>query len=373
MSIGRFIADRLEFKSRLALVSTFLSAFVIVLSISILQGFKRELYSSISSLCSEIRLQDGQGRMNTAAQEWKGLDRDKRIASVYPAVYQSSIIKKNGVLQGVLFRNSDKLTSPLGVIIPMSLAKKLDVSQGDTLLSYFIADKVKARNFIVQDIIPDPALLDRNSVVVYASTSDLQRLKGYSADEADCLEIRLTPQNQGRRAIDDITAELAYKTGLQALSSTKSYPAIYDWLQILDTNVLVIMTLMCIVAGFNMISAFLITVIRNTSTIGTLKTLGMTGRQISRAFVLSAARTSLKGLFIGDAAALLFCLVQSHTHLLKLDAENYFVSYVPIYADIPLIVLANAAALVIIMAFVSIPTGKISRIDPAQSTKGETL
>lgn len=373
MSTGKFIADRLEFRSRLALVVTFLSAFVIVLSISVLQGFKKELYSSISSLCSEIRLQDAQGKINTTSPEWKDLGQDKRIASVYPAIYQSSIIKKNGVLQGVLFRNSDKVASSLGVIIPSSIARKLNVNQGDTLLSYFIADKVKARNFIVQEIIPDPALLDKNSVVVYASTSDLQRLKGYSPDEADCLEIRLTPQNQVRGAIEKIAAELAYKTGHYALSSTKSYPTIYDWLQILDANVLVIITLMCVVAGFNMISAFLITVIRNTSTIGTLKTLGMTGRQISRSFVLSAARTTLKGLVLGDAAALLLCLIQSRTHLLKLDPENYFVSYVPINVDIPLIILANAVALAIIMAFVNIPTRKISRIDPAQSTKGETL
>ncbi len=373
MSAGKFIAGRLEFKSRLAWGVTAVSAFIIVLSVSILWGFKKELYSSISAVCSEVRLFSSEGTVDTSDPVWEELKKDRRISSVTPAVCQPSIIKRGGTLQGVLFHNSDAITSRLGAVIPESLARSLDVERGDTLLSYFIADKVKARNFTVEDIIPDPALLDKNTLIAYASTSDLQRVKGYAADRADCMEVRLKPHLRGRESINATSPELAWTTGYYAEPSTRSYPLIYDWIQVLDTNVLVIMTLMCIVAAFNMISAFLIMVIRSTSTIGTLKTLGMTSREISSAFVRTAAWSTVKGLALGDAAALAICLLQDRTHLIGLNPESYFVSYVPVHVNIPVILLANLAAFAVIIAFVSIPTRKIAQIDPAQSTKGETL
>ncbi len=373
MSVSGFITERLKLKSRLALSVTAISALIITLSICILQGFKEELYSGISSVCSEIRIFSSDGKIDVNSTERQVLESDKRIESVNAALYQPSIIKKDGTLQGVLFHNSDKVQSKLGIIIPESLSKTLSVNKGDTLLAYFVTDRVKARKLIVEDICKDPALLDKNTVIAFAGTADLQRIKGYGSDEADCLEVRLAPRYRSKGQIERIFPEIAYRTDHICEPSTRSYPLIYDWLQILDTNVLVIMTLMCIVAAFNMISAFLITVIRNTPTIGTLKTLGMTGREISRTFVRMAAETVLKGLAVGNALALALCLLQDKTHLLKLDPENYFVSYVPVHVDIPLILAANLAAFAVIMAAVSIPTRKIAQIDPAQSTKGETL
>ncbi len=373
MGEGKFITERLKMKSHLALSVTAISALIITLSICILQGFKTELYSGISSICSEIRIFSADGKIRTNIPERQSLEADKRIESVDAAVYQPSIIKKDATLQGVLFHNSDKIQSRLGIIIPESLSKTLNVNKGDTLLSYFITDRVKARKFIVEDICKDPALLDKNTVIAFAGTEDLQRIKGYQSDEADCLEVRLAPGYRSKRQIERLYPEIAYRTDYLCEPSTRNYHLIYDWLQILDTNVLVIMTLMCIVAAFNMISAFLIMVIRSTSTIGTLKTLGMTSGAVSKTFVRMAAETVLKGLIAGNALALVVCLIQDRTHLLRLDPQNYFVSYVPIHVDIPLILTANLIAFAVIMLAVSIPTRKIAQIDPAQSTNGQTL
>ena len=162
--------------------------------------------------------------------------------------------------------------------------------------------------------------------------------------------------------------------GIDRLISTSvmsRYPQIFDWLDLIDFNVLFILILMTIVAGFNMISGLLIMLFRNISTIGTLKSLGMTDRSIAKVFLKVASVIVLKGMAIGNAAALLLCALQSSTHLLRLNPENYFVSFVPVHVNIPMVVFADVISFVVIMLLLLIPCVFISRVDPAQTVRAQ--
>ena len=156
---------------------------------------------------------------------------------------------------------------------------------------------------------------------------------------------------------------------LMAVSSQRRYPQLFDWLNLLDFNVLFILLLMTAVAGFNMISGLLIMLFRNIPTIGTLKTLGMGDRGISKVFLRVASGVVLKGMLAGNALALLFCWIQDKTHLIKLDPRNYFVSSVPVHVDIPAVLAADIGAYVAIMLLLLIPTLFIARVDPAETVK----
>ena len=127
--------------------------------------------------------------------------------------------------------------------------------------------------------------------------------------------------------------------------------------------------LMTLVAGFNMISGLLIMLFENISTIGLLKSLGMTDRSIAKVFLASAASLVGKGMLIGNAAALLFCMIQGTTHLLRLDPENYYVSFVPVHVDFGMILLADVAAFAAIMILLLIPCLFISKVDPARTVR----
>ena len=109
--------------------------------------------------------------------------------------------------------------------------------------------------------------------------------------------------------------------------------------------------------------------VENISTIGLLKALGMTDRAISKVFLSSAAVLVLKGMAIGNALAFVFCLLQGTTHVLRLNPENYFVSFVPVHLDIPQLLLAQVAAFVAIMLLLLIPTLFISKVDPAETVR----
>ena len=126
---------------------------------------------------------------------------------------------------------------------------------------------------------------------------------------------------------------------------------------------------MIIVAGFNMISGLLIMLFENISTIGLLKAIGMTDRAISKVFLSSAAVLVAKGMVAGNLLAVLFCIVQGTTHLLKLDPENYFVSYVPVHLDFLPVLIADIVAFAAILLLLLIPTLFISKVDPAETVR----
>jgi lipoprotein-releasing system permease protein len=95
----------------------------------------------------------------------------------------------------------------------------------------------------------------------------------------------------------------------------------------------------------------------------------MTDMSISKVFLSSSAVLVLKGMAVGNAAGMLFCLVQGTTHLLRLDPENYFVSYVPVHLDLSAILAADAAAFAVIMLLLMIPSLFISKVDPAKTVR----
>jgi lipoprotein-releasing system permease protein len=154
-------------------------------------------------------------------------------------------------------------------------------------------------------------------------------------------------------------------------SSRQSYPQVFDWLDLLDYNVIIILILMTVVAGFNMVSGLLIMLLRNISTVGTLKTLGMDNRAIGRLFVRIGAKAVLKGMLIGNVAALLFCLLQGTLHLIPLDPANYFVSWVPVRVNLLWILGADAIAFAGILLLLWLPSRVVARIDPAQTVKAD--
>ena len=156
-----------------------------------------------------------------------------------------------------------------------------------------------------------------------------------------------------------------------ATSVMRLYPQIFDWLTLIDFNVVFILLLMTVVAGFNMISGLLIMLFRHISTIGTLKSMGMTDRSIAKVFLRVAARTVLTGMAWGNGLALLFCAVQGTTHLLKLNPVNYFISFVPVHVNLPRILVADVLSFAVILLLLLIPCLFISKVDPARTVRAQ--
>lgn len=385
MKVERFIAGRLRFEGKIAAITIAISFLVMIVAVSVSSGFRTEIRHGVADIAGDVRItsvdmnflsEDGQMREDAS---WRGaLDSIGGIRDVSSVIYRAGIIKNGENIHGVLFKGVETGDSTaLRVRIPSRLAEILSLSEGDAMLAYFVGEKVKARKFTVGEIYDGVLDID-DALIVYASIEDLRRLNGWEEGEVSALEISLDDRFETPSAIETKSAEIGMVTLLSAeagdtrvlaSSVVQRYPELFDWLNLIDFNVVFILILMTVVAGFNMISGLLILLFRHISTIGVLKAMGMTDRHISSVFLRVASTLVLKGMLVGNAIAIAICLIQNGTHLLKLNPENYFVSFVPMHIDMPMILIADAVSYIMIMCLLLLPCMFISRVDPAKTVQ----
>ena len=374
------------------MTSIAISFLVMIIAVAVSSGFRNEIRGGISSVSGDIQLQPlNMNLLDSASPVEKGasyiphIRQMEGVSEVIPVIYRAGIVKNGTDIHGILvkglpdgflpFENSDSVQ--LAVAIPSRLAEQAGIGEGDRMLTYFVGDKVRARQFNVVSVY-DAMVETEAGLIVYASLADLQRLNGWNEGQVSSIEIMLDEDSREEDRISELTEEAGYlayaytaedETTVVASSSVSRYPQIFDWLNLLDFNVLFILLLMTVVAGFNMISGLLIMLFENISTIGLLKTLGMTDRSIAKVFLSSSAVLMIKGMAIGNALAIIFCVVQSSTHILKLNPENYFVSFVPVHLDLRLILTADMVSFAVIMLLLLIPCLFISKVDPADTVR----
>ena len=376
------------------MASIAISFLIMIIAVSVSSGFRNEIRDGISKLTGDVQLLPVD--MNYISEEFPisskpsylpSIESMPEVKSIAPAVYRAGIIKKGENIHGVLFKGVQRDstaktaadTSRLGVLIPQRLSDLLGLKVGDKMLTYFVGETVKVRNFNVTGIYK--GIVDgTDNMMVMADIADMQRLNGWSKDEVSTLELSLKPSFRNSpemQRVSDEVGQIALEKAsddddtLVASSVLSRYPQMFDWLNLIDFNVLFILILMTVVAGFNMISGLLIMLFRNISTIGTLKSLGMTDRSIAKVFLRVASVIVLKGMAIGNVLALMFCAIQKWTHLIKLNPENYFVSFVPVHVNIPVILVSDVASFLVIMLLLLIPCLFISKVDPAQTVRAQ--
>ena len=382
MNTSLFISRRLRFKGGLAMACIAISYLVMIIAVSVSSGFRKEIRNGLSVLSGDVRLTppnlnilDRSRPIEKNPSYLPYVMEVEGVESVVPTVYMAGIIKQGSDIYGVLFKGTSNGTS--GVSIPRSLAKKAGIEAGGSVTAYFVGEKVNARKFDVASVYDSMVEAD-DKLIIYADMADLQRLSGWTEDQVSVMEILLADSHKDETSISAAAQEIGFivnayskdsESPVIATSSVSAYPQLFDWLALIDFNVLFILALMTIVAGFNMISGLLIMLFENISTIGILKALGMTDRSISKVFLSSASVLVLKGMLIGNVLAFIFCVLQDKTHLLKLDPANYFVSFVPVKTDVGAVLLADIGSFVVIMLFMLIPTLFISKVDPAQTVR----
>ena len=386
MDASLFISRRLRFKGGVVMACIAVSYLVMIIAVAVSSGFRTEIRNGLSQISGDIQLTppnlnvlDSSHPIRWNAPYLPLIEDVEGIQSIEPVIYRAGIVRQDGNIHGVIFKGCESLkdSSTMSVSIPMRLSEISGLKVGDRMTAYFIGEKVSVRQFDVSDVHNSLVEAD-DRLLVYADIDDLRRLDGWDSDQISAAEIILEDSHKSEGDISRITQEVGSIVNICssdsdepviAVSSVSKYPQLFDWLDLIDFNVMFILILMTIVAGFNMISGLLIMLFENVSTIGLLKSLGMTDRSISKVFLSSAATLVVKGMALGNALAFLFCIIQGRTHVLKLNPENYFVSFVPVSMDPVYVILADILSFIVIMLLLLIPTLFISRVDPAQTVR----
>lgn len=371
-----FIASRLRYKKRIITISIAISYIVMIVAMAVSSGFRTEVRNALSQMGGDIQLApvelnllDDVRPMDANPSYLPLLQKVQGVESVNPAIYRAGIVKVGDNIHGVVVKGEERSDSTtLSVSIPRRLSEIGGLQVGDKMLTYFVGEKVRARSFTVESIY-DPIIETDDKLVVYADIKDMQRLNGWNGNQVSMLEIRMKPEFRDEFQIEAAAYEIGLIAETRASSTPSRYPQLFDWLNLLDFNVLFVLVLMMIVAGVNMISGLLITLFENISTIGVFKAMGMKNKEISKVFLASSSVAVLKGMILGNAIACLLCIIQDKSHFLKLDPKNYFVSFVPVDLDFMSVFTLDVVSFVVIMLLLMIPCAFISTIDPAETVK----
>ena len=387
MDASLYIGRRLRFKGKIVMACVAVSFLIMIIAVSVSSGFRHEIRKGISSIAGDVQLtrpdmnymEEG-SPVSSMPSYLSMIEELPCTEAVIPAVYRAGIVKNGEDIYGVVVKGrpgrvSDSLA--LAVSVPDSFAEKAGITAGDRILTYFVGEKIQVRQFNVAEIYESGVDPD-GKFIIYADIEDMRRLNGWTADQASLLEVVLKPDFKTEKGMKEAASQIGFIMNayelegddtMIAASAVSKYPQLFGWLSLIDFNVFFVLLLMTIVAGFNMVSGLLIMLFENISTIGLLKSLGMTDMSISKVFLSSSAVLVLKGMAAGNAIAVLFCIIQDTTHLLRLDPENYFVSFVPVHLDLGAVLIADAAAFIVIMLLLLIPSLFISKVDPAQTVR----
>lgn len=380
-------------------ISVAVSVLVMVLSVAVSDGFKSEIKEKAAGFSGEIMLHSPGVEITTnqypvtSQLSFMGeIREDNRVASVHPYAYRSAIVKSGDEIQGVLIKGVDSefnwsffnsvlhegrvpnLSDTLStgeIMISLRLASMLGYSVGDFVTLYFIDNTVRVRRFVLTGIY-NAQLEDIDKTLVITSLSQIQSINGWRSDEVSGIELKLkkgADLTKVTREVERIIENSDEDESIYVTRVDDLFPHLFDWLRLLDFNVLVIMVLMLSVAGFNMISGLLILLFEKISMIGLLKSLGMRDSEIHKIFLIRALYLVFTGMAAGNLIALFLAHIQMRYRVIPLDPLNYFVDHVPIYINGSKIVLLNIGAVVIITLLLMIPSLFISKVSPEKTLR----
>ena len=267
-------------------------------------------------------------------------------------------------------------TSTNRILLSRIMADKLKLKAGDRIYAYFIDDGgVRTRRFTIAGIY-QTNMTRFDELICYTDLYTACKLNGWFEGQCSGAELQVNDfdhlDDAYARIIDNVNrTQDRYNSTFSSQTIYDAYPQIFNWLELLDINVWIILGLMICLAGITMISGLLIIILERTSMIGVLKALGARNRTIRHTFLWFSAFIISQGLLIGDIIGIGLVVLQQHTGLVTLDPQTYYVSEAPMELNIPLVVGLNIATLLVSISVLIIPSFFISHIHPAKSMRYE--
>lgn len=414
MNLELFIAKKIHFSKegdkqvtppavRIAMIGIALGLAVMILSVAIVIGFKKEVRNKVIGFGSHIQITNFDNNSSYETHPIAVSDSLYRVLASMPGIRhvepfatKPGILKTDEDFQGIVLKGVDENfdwsffssnlkegdtfavtpdKSTTDVLISRYLADLLKLKVGDSFLTYFVQEEVRARKFHIAGIY-ETGFVDYDKLFVIADIKQIQKLNGWEKDQVSGLELLVDDYGK----LDEITENVDTALGETEDRSGNSFytrsvkdlnPMIFNWLDVLDMNVVIILVLMLAVAGFTMISGLLIIILERTNMIGILKALGENNTRIRKIFLYISFFLIGKGMLYGNAIGILLCLIQAYFRLLKLDPSVYYLDAVPVDLSIGSLLLLNAGTLLAAMLMMLGPSYLITKISPAKTIRFE--
>ena len=388
---------------RVALAAIAVGMAVMVTAIFVVIGFKHEVRQKVAGFGSHLQIvnfdSNNTHNLSPVIVSDSLLDVINHIEGVRfaePFVTKPGIIKTSDTFQAIVLKGhplpstgnrrfwdffaenivkGSLPASPQEVILSASNARRLRLDVDSSFLCYFIQDRVRVRKYTISGLY-ETGLQEADDMFVIGDLKDAQRLQEWDSLHVSGVDIIIEDFDRIEEVYDRLYMRVANRfddTGnayyLQNIIDQN--PAVFSWLDLLDTNVVVIILLMLAVAGFNIISGLIILILSSIELIGLLKALGAEDRYIRNIFLIEASILIGEGVLIGNAIGLLLCALQYWLHIVPLDPVSYYVSYVPISFEWGWWLLLNVGTIAVSLLILIAPSRIITRISPAEIMRYE--
>ena len=412
MNLPYFIAQRLIKGRRegtsfsrpinvIAIIGIAMGLAVMILAVSILTGFKQQIRDKVVGFGSHIQIMNFDSNISFETtpinDTQKFIPMIKKIPGIsHLEVFatKAGIIRTDEDIQGVVLKgigsdfdwnyfSSNMVDGSVftvtdtgrtdKVIISKKISNMLRLKTGDSFAMLFIQDPPRMRKFTISGIY-ETSLEEFDKMYVYCDIGHIKRLNGWKDDQVSGFEVFIDDFDKLDEMTSAVRDVIGYKiteenTKFKVTNIRTKYPQIFDWLNFQDINVIIIILLMLIVAGFNMISGLLILILEKTNMIGVLKSLGAEDITIRRVFLYQAAYLIGKGLFWGNLIGIGLAYLQLKTGAITLDPSSYYIKTVPVNLELTHILLLNAGTMAAIILMLLVPTQLISRITPVKAIR----
>lgn len=374
---------------------------VMILAVAILTGFKQEIREKIVGFGSHIQIMNFDSNISyetTPVSDTQSFIPELKnipgIRHVQVFATKAGIIKTDEEIQGVVLKGvgsdfdwsyfssnivdgtvftvSDTARTD-NVIISKKISDMLRLKTGDSFAMHFVQDPPRMRKFTVSGIY-ETSLEEFDKIYVLCDIWHIKRLNGWNETMVSGFEIFIDDFDDLQAKTGEVRDAIGYRvaeeeTQFRVTSIRSKYPQIFDWLNFQDINVIIIIILMLVVAGFNMISGLLILILEKTNMIGILKALGSDDKAIRKVFLYQASYLIGKGLLWGNLIGLGIAYLQLSTGIISLDPSSYFIKTVPINLELSHILILNAGTMAAIILMLLVPSQLISRISPVKAIR----
>ena len=361
---------------------------IILVAFAILFGFKTTIQDKLTSFSGDARISQISANRSlsesplTRNREWENQIRNRsEIEHIQAHVQRPGIIVGKEGLAGIVVKGIGKdlpakqlqknmisgttnLAGPQEVILSEALAKQLKVKTNGSLILYFLSAPERPRKVKIKGIY-ETGLEELDKLFILAEIGWVQKMNGWTADSLGTYEVYFKDKQNLEAKTNALAKTMPPEWRIQPV--TEIYPALFDWMTMLDRNIVIFISLLFVVACFNLIATLWVLIMERVPMVGLLKSMGASASQIRRIFWWNGLFILVRGLLLGNGIAFLFCYLQYTYHLIPLDPASYYMTSVPIEWSAATWGIVNGLTVLLVGFMMSIPTLLITKIEPNEA------
>jgi lipoprotein-releasing system permease protein len=382
----------------ISVVGVMVGVMALIVVLSVMNGFREDLMSKILGVNSHLLILNYEGPFSDYEKAAAQADTVEGVVATTPFVYSQVMVNREGSVTGAVLRGLDTLSAPSvarveemikdgslrsldtehdglpAIIVGRELSKSLGARPGDTVTVVSPLGKLtplgrvpQSRTFMVTAIF-DSGMYEYDATMVYVSLKEAQDFLGME-NLVTGIEVRVTDIYKADRIGEAVSKKLGYPYWTKDWQQMNR--SLVSALKLEKLTMFVILTMIVLVGALNIISTLVMVVMEKTRDVAILRTMGATGKSIMLIFMFQGLLVGVVGTLAGLASGLGLCRLLAKYQFIRLPADIYYISTLPVRVEMNDVIFVTVAAVLISFLATLYPSWHASRVNPVEALRYE--